>query len=568
MDNPQLVLPEFAYNHDAFKSTQYFANYKDQCLYASIDVKRQQIDKLSRGNNILYADPQLNVLPLVNHPNGYCFPESLIVGDKLGEGSFGAVYNSCFIASNQQRNCDYVIKIIELNEYLTDLPSMINEVNFMKFLQNNGFDYSPKIYAAYICLSGGTYVSYIIQELAQGSPSCEPFESERVNVEHLKAVAQMFLYLWDNYYIMHGDAGCANIFITTDGSPMLIDYGFVSQYDNNGYLTSITDMDRTIRASTLKPKYKRYYDLTLFMKSMKWFTNGFYEKYKYVLSSIGVDTQDVEQLYQWMVVAEDEAYSRHDINAFANLFKYLASIGYSYLDIFNQLYMYAMYTISDDDLPTAISGLTNLAKYIDERLVEAVSLLNINKYTSLLYWGVYNNSFDAVSQALDNNASILDSMYELALQNNVSVDIFNLLITLNTNVNSAFLLQLAADYDNVNVVKYLLDRGVNRSVLNDSVLKWKSENSHAQVVNYLEGNIQPYVSPHYKYSKLPTSPNNTLSKTEPTSTRNYNSPYYKYSYDKLAYVNTSNLPSYISPILNKPSKSFNLPSYVSPRYNK
>jgi len=120
------------------------------------------------------------------------------LGQKLGEGGFGAAFVIC----DESKNCEYVLKIQENNsEFKTEVRALF---------ELNNWPYSPRIFAAWICKGLG----YIIMDrLYQCSkpPACSTILNM---LESLKGRG------W-----LHVDTHSGNILCTSTGKPILFDFG-------------------------------------------------------------------------------------------------------------------------------------------------------------------------------------------------------------------------------------------------------------------------------------------------------------------------------------------------------
>lgn len=152
-----------------------------------------------------------------------------IVGESLGKGSFGMVYQ----CMNEMGNL-YAIKCIQINpECRNSMDDLMHEIKLMRNLDH------PNI-VKYIGASIDETIGqlYIVQEWASGGSIAQllkrygPF-SESVVRNYTRQILHGLSYL-HSHGIVHRDIKCSNILVDETGALKLADFGASIQVDLNG----------------------------------------------------------------------------------------------------------------------------------------------------------------------------------------------------------------------------------------------------------------------------------------------------------------------------------------------
>jgi len=153
-------------------------------------------------------------------------------GEKLGEGSFGAVYR----ASHKTAKIDFAIKTIPVQDN-DDLGDIIHEIDILKKCS------SPNIVSYYGCFRNGREFWILMDYCAYGSlrdlmDHMDGPLDERV-VAHVCMGALAGLAYLHSKNIIHRDIKAANILLDGNGTPKLADFG-VSREMNNMWAKTMT----------------------------------------------------------------------------------------------------------------------------------------------------------------------------------------------------------------------------------------------------------------------------------------------------------------------------------------
>jgi len=148
-----------------------------------------------------------------------------VFGEKLGEGSFGAVYR----ASHKTAGIDFAIKTIPIQEN-DELGDIEHEIEILKKCS------SPNIVSYYGCFRNGREFWILMDYCAYGSLRDlmdhleQPLE-ERV-IAHVCMGSLAGLAYLHSKNIIHRDIKAANILIDGNGTPKLADFGVSRQMTN------------------------------------------------------------------------------------------------------------------------------------------------------------------------------------------------------------------------------------------------------------------------------------------------------------------------------------------------
>jgi len=148
-----------------------------------------------------------------------------VFGDKLGEGSYGAVFR----ASHKTAKVEFAIKTIPVQEN-DELGDIEDEIDILKKCS------SPNIVSYYGCFKNGKEFWILMDFCAHGSlrdlldHMNEPLE-EHV-VAHIMMGSLAGLAYLHSKNIIHRDIKAANILLDANGTPKLADFGVSKQMAN------------------------------------------------------------------------------------------------------------------------------------------------------------------------------------------------------------------------------------------------------------------------------------------------------------------------------------------------
>jgi serine/threonine protein kinase len=135
-------------------------------------------------------------------------------GKLLGKGAYGSTYIACHI--NNPKKCNFVLKVQK------DSMEFHDEVHALVDLKNTGV--VVKIYAAWTCKGEG----FIIMEKVF---LCERLQDERKKYKKLERALEIIL---ENDWL-HLDIHPGNVMCKTDGSIVLIDFGYGVKKGKDSY---------------------------------------------------------------------------------------------------------------------------------------------------------------------------------------------------------------------------------------------------------------------------------------------------------------------------------------------
>lgn len=189
----------------------------------SAEQKMQQLQQVSVDGSDLEPGA------LLAGSNG----ERYIIQELIGRGGMGLVYSA--LRSSDE---NFVVVKTLLPEHMGDMKVIIRFVQeartMLEFKHENlvqGYD----IYQ-------GTTLSYLVMEYLDGN-SVEDILEEQPMIEPLRAteivlgVARALEYL-EQHHLVHRDVKPANIIITQNGTPKLVDFGIVKMTDRSCSLTT------------------------------------------------------------------------------------------------------------------------------------------------------------------------------------------------------------------------------------------------------------------------------------------------------------------------------------------
>jgi len=198
--------------------------------------KAELEERLSEAENKMHHFSQIpvdgsNLEPgtLLPGSNG----ESYVIQGMIGRGGMGIAYS----ALRQSDENIVVVKTL-LPEHMGDMKVIIRFVQEARTIL--GFDHENLVHG-YDIYQGST-LSFFVMEYLDG-PSVEEILEEQPMIEPLRAteivlgIARALEYL-EKHSLVHRDVKPANIIITQNGTPKLVDFGIVKMTDRNCSLTT------------------------------------------------------------------------------------------------------------------------------------------------------------------------------------------------------------------------------------------------------------------------------------------------------------------------------------------
>ena len=186
-------------------------------------------NQMHRFNQIPVDGSNLEAGTLLPGSNG----ESYVIQGMIGRGGMGIAYS----AIRQSDENIVVVKTL-LPEHMGDMKVIIRFVQEARTIL--GFDHENLVHG-YDIYQGST-LSFFVMEYLDG-PSVEDILEEQPMIEPLRAteivlgIARALEYLEKNS-LVHRDVKPANIIITKNGTPKLVDFGIVKMTDRNCSLTT------------------------------------------------------------------------------------------------------------------------------------------------------------------------------------------------------------------------------------------------------------------------------------------------------------------------------------------
>ena len=181
--------------------------------------KKKVVKKMKKANSSMTLRDK-NLQNIIEEPVPHSFDE-FEIGQKLGEGQFGAVY----MGLNTENGENVAIKTIKLSTQSNNIQSVSHEIKIMKDLEHKNIVRYKTNYKDSAFL-------YIVMEYVEGGSLKDNIKTYGTFDEHIIAtyfyqILQGLKYLHDQS-IIHRDIKAANILLA-NGIPKLTDFGISLQ---------------------------------------------------------------------------------------------------------------------------------------------------------------------------------------------------------------------------------------------------------------------------------------------------------------------------------------------------